>query len=121
MPSVGRRPLGKEAALPSAAAQHSGKITAVSCRRLLTVLCRESLFAKWLALGKAHFAECFSVSRVQLSVSVVVTESKILSRTTSVKKALPSIRQKVLGKHGTLSKDLDSGSGDSNHNSTTIS
>jgi hypothetical protein len=51
LPSVGRRTLGKEDALPSVDVRHSAKITTVSSRRLLTTLCRESLFGEWLALG----------------------------------------------------------------------
>jgi hypothetical protein len=64
-------------ALPMTNSRRSAKITAVSYRRLLTTLCRESLFA-----------ECISVPSVLLSVNMLVTESRSLS----------SARQKAFGK-----------------------
>jgi hypothetical protein len=78
MLSVGHLTLGKEVGLPSADARHSAKITAISYRQRLTTLCRASLFAEWLALGKAVFAECLPMPSVQLLVNVAVTESKTL-------------------------------------------
>jgi hypothetical protein len=45
------------------------KITTVSYKRLLTALCRGSLFAECLALDKGFFVECLSMSRVLLSVN----------------------------------------------------
>jgi hypothetical protein len=53
-----RKALGKEDSLSSARTRLSAKITAVSFRRPLTVLCREPLFAECRALGKEIFAEC---------------------------------------------------------------
>jgi hypothetical protein len=61
---------------------HSAKITTVSYRRLLTALCRASLFAECLALDKVVFTECLSVSRILLSVNMVVTESSTLPSAT---------------------------------------
>jgi hypothetical protein len=49
---VSRLTLGKEASLPSVNSRCSAKITTVSYRRLLTVICRASLFDECLALGK---------------------------------------------------------------------
>jgi hypothetical protein len=48
-------------------------------------LCRASLFAECLALGKAVFAECLPLSSVLLLVNMVITESR----------TLPSVRQSV--------------------------
>jgi hypothetical protein len=78
LPSVCLETLGKVASPPSANARRSVKITTVSYRRLLTVLCRASLSVQCLPLGKAVFAECLPVSRVLLSVNMFVTESRNL-------------------------------------------
>ena len=105
LPSVELEALDKVAALPSAKSRLSAKITDVSYRRLLTVLCRAWVFAECLALGKEVFAECLPVPSALLSVNVVVTESGTRQR------LLCRVSDK---KHSTkpqaLSKVLDSGS-----------
>jgi hypothetical protein len=53
---------------------HSAKITTVSYKRLLTALCRASLFAK-----------CLPIPRLLFSVNVVVTKSRSLPSATLVK------------------------------------
>jgi hypothetical protein len=80
LPSVELEALDKVAALPSAKSRLSAKITDVSYRRLLTVLCRAWVFAECLALGKEVFAECLPVPSALLSVNVVVTKSRTLPR-----------------------------------------
>jgi hypothetical protein len=70
--SVRPETLGKVASLPNAKARCSVKVTIVSYRRLLMALCRASLFAEYLVLGKAVFAKCLPVPSVLLSVNVVV-------------------------------------------------
>jgi hypothetical protein len=76
----------------------SVKITVVSYRRMLTSLCRASLFAECLALGKAIFAECLHVPRDPLSVNVVVTESMTLTSTTLDKYFFVECPKKTLDK-----------------------
>jgi hypothetical protein len=79
---VGKRKKEKiyfaECLQPSANSRRSVKITVVSYRRLLAALCRESLFAECLAVGKDFFVECISLPSVLLSVNVLVTESRSL-------------------------------------------
>jgi hypothetical protein len=60
--------LVKVPSFPSVNVWRSIKITVVSYKRLLTVICRASSFAKCLALDKAVFTECLTVSRVLLSI-----------------------------------------------------
>jgi hypothetical protein len=80
--------LNKVTSLLSANAWRSAKVTAVSYKQLLTVLCRVSPFTEYVALV---FVGCLSMPSVLLSVNVVVTES-----VTSL-----SVRQKTLGKSPT--------------------
>jgi hypothetical protein len=80
--------LGKEDSLTSASTRLSANVTAVSFRRPLVVLCRESFFAECRTLGKEIFVECTPMPRVLLLANAFVTESR----------TLPSARQKALGK-----------------------
>jgi hypothetical protein len=98
LPSFRRGTLDKEATFPSVKAWHSAKITAVSYRRLLTALCRASLFTECLALGKAVFAKCLLVPSVLLSVNAVVTESRTLLSAALGKEVFAECMTKTLGK-----------------------
>ena len=91
-----RKALGKEDSLSSARTRLSAKITAVSFRRPLTVLCREPLFAECPALGKEIFPECTADSptlgkRRRYQEQNFTLPSKALG-----KNFLPTVRQKTL-------------------------
>ena len=53
---------------------HSAKVTAVSCRQLLSMLCRVPMFAECQAVGKSMFAECFYMPRARHSAKSFFAE-----------------------------------------------
>jgi hypothetical protein len=80
--------LGKVHSLSSVNARCSAKITAISYRWLLMVLCRALSFTECLTHDKDAFVECLAMPSVLRLVKVLVTESA----------TLPSVQEKALGK-----------------------
>jgi hypothetical protein len=70
----------------------SAKLTAVGYRRLLTTLCRASLFVECFTLGKDIVAKCLPMSSVSHSINEVVVESVISPSVALAKNSLPIAR-----------------------------